>query len=229
MNLIKDLYLKKLDEDTQELKNILTNLKTQKDLIENSINSIPNGFSNIVNSNDYVQGGVVSLELKKLNNIDNNLSLKIEEKSKINPLLFIENYETNYLELSLPYGGQYVEGEEIVNRELNFIENSQSRLIMKYLQNQIYISLSIDINMPLNSPNFPKFFTYITLKNKKYGVEFINLSEQAFPQDLSLQGNVIGTCQQINSFRMDAKPFLSLVGPDKKIRLKIFVIKIYYK
>jgi hypothetical protein len=56
-----------------------------------------------------------------------------------------------------------------------------------------------------------------------------NLSEQVFPQDLPHQCVAGRTSQQINSIGMEAKPFLSLVGPDKKIRIKIFVIKIYYK
>ena len=79
---------------------------------------------------------------------------------------FYENYESDYLEFSLPFGGQYLEGGEIANKELNFIPGNKSKITMKYLQDQVYISFSIDINLPLNSPEFPKFYTYITLKNK---------------------------------------------------------------
>ena len=232
MNLIKELYVKKIDETSQELKYMLTSLKSQKDNVENSIISIPNGFNNIVNNNDYAQGNIVSQELQKINKIDLSLEGEIKEKSKINPKLFVENYETDLLDIQIPYGGQYNEGLEIVNKKLDLIPNFPSRLIMKYLQNQIYISFCVDINLPLNSPNYPKFYTYIIFRNKEYGLEFGNLSNQSFPQDFVQQGgdnNVTKIRQQINGIEFEANQFLSLAGQDKKIRMKIYVIKTYYQ
>ena len=231
MNLIRDLNVKKIDETSQELQNMLKFLKSQKDSVESSIMSIPNGFNNIVNSNDYAQGSIVFNELKKINKIDGSLEGEIKEKSKINPKLFVENYETDLLEIDIPYGGQYNEGLEIVNKRLNIMPNFPSRLIMKYLQNKIYISFCVDINLPLNAPNYPKFYTYIIFRNKAYGLEFINLSNQSFPQDFVQQGqdnNIAKDRQQINGFEFEANQFLSLAGQDKKIRMKIYVIKTYY-
>ncbi len=225
LNLIKDEYLKKIDEDSVELKSILEKLKIQKNTIENSISSIPNGFNNIINSNDYVQGGVLSQELKKINQVDRGLKNKIQEKTKKTPMLYIENYESDYLEFQLPFGGKYQEEAEVINKKLNFIPEFPCRLLMKFLQKKIYISLCIDINIPLNSFEVPKFFTYITLKNKKYGLEFSNLSDQTFLQNNANRG----IRQQINAIDMEAEQFLYLVEENNKIRLKIFVIKIYYK
>ena len=59
LSLIKDSYMKKLDQTFEDLYGVLNNLKTQKEKIENSIGSIPNGFNNIVSSNDHVQGGLI--------------------------------------------------------------------------------------------------------------------------------------------------------------------------
>ena len=223
MNAIQEAYLKKIDEDSVELKSILEDLKKQKDIIDNSISSIPNGFNNIVNSNDYVQGGVLSQELKKINKFDPALKYKIQDKSKNNPLLFIDNYESDFLEFQLPFNGNYAEGKEIVNKNLNFIPGFPCRIIMKFLQKKVYISLLIDINVPLNQMEKPKFFTYISFKNKKYGLEFSNLSEQNYPPNMM---NI--NRQQVNTVDMEAEQFLYLVD-NGKIKLKIYATVIHYK
>ena len=230
MNLIRDLYLNKIDETSQDIKNILSDLQNKKEQIENKISSIPNGFNNIINSNDYAQGSVVSNELKKFNSINGNLENEIIEKSKISPKLFIENYETDYIEFDLPFSGQYSEGYEIVNKKLNFIPGFPSTILLKYLQNQVFISFSVDINFPLNAFNYPKFYTYITFKNKNYGLDFYNLSNQSFPQDFIQQrgNNERMIRQQINSFGINAQSFVNMFGNDKKIKMKIFIIKTHY-
>jgi hypothetical protein len=229
MNTVKNLFIKKLDESTKDLQIILNNLKNQKDRIDGSIGSIPNGFNNIVNSNDHAQGNVMTQELKKLNKIDKYLESDIKEKSKMKPKLFIENYESNFLEIKIPYGGQYNEGAEIYNQKLNIIPNNQCKLNLTYLQNQVYISLSIDINLPLNSPEYPKFYSYIIIRNQKYGLEFINLSNQTFPQDI-IRGNSGKTLgQQINNITFDFQQFIYLSGEEKIIKIKIFITKVYFK
>ena len=230
MNLIKDLYLAKINESTQELKQIVTNLKNQKELIDNSINAIPNGFNNIVNSNDYVQGEIITEELKKFNKIDENIENKISEKVCSN--IFINYYETDYIIINLPKNGNLVEGSTLLKKRLNAIPSFPSTLIIKYLQNQIYISYCININLALNDPSYPKFYSYITLKNKQYGLEYVNLSDQSFPQDYGLSGqnnNEIVNRQQVNSKQMDSKQFLSLANDKNEIHIKIFIIKTYYK
>ena len=231
-NLIKRSYENKIDETSKDLNKILNNLKNQKDSVENSISSIPNGFNNIVNSNDYVQGSVVSKELKKINKIDETLEDNIIEKSKINPKLFIENYETDYLKIKVPYGGQYNEGMELFNQPINIIPGFPSRLVLKYLQNKIYISFSIDINLPLNAEDYPIFYSYITIKNNKYGLEFLNLSNQVLPQSFVQQGNQYQDGrirQQVNSTDLNVRQFLYLGEDEKIIRMKVYIIKIYYK
>ena len=137
------------------------------------------------------------------------------EKSKISPKLFVENYETQVIEIKIPFGGQYNEGYEIANYKIDIMRGFPSRLILKYLGQQVYISFCVDIDLPLNAFDYPKFYTYITIRNQKYGLEFINLSNQSFPQDFAQQqqnNNVRRIRQQINAFEFDAQQFLYLGG-----------------
>ena len=229
LNTIRKLYTKKLDETTQELQYILNSLTSQKERIDNSINSIPNGFNNIINSNDHVQGNIMSEELKRLNKINNNIEDDIKEKSKMHPKLFVENYESNLIEIKIPYGGQYNEGNEIFNQNINIIPNNPCKLVIKYLQNQVYISLSIDINLPLNSPEYPKFYSYIIIRNQKYGLEFTNLSNQVFPQDIMRANDGRILAQQINNIDFDFQQFIYLSGEEKIVKMKLFITKVYFK
>jgi hypothetical protein len=230
MNLVRDLYIGKIEENSQELNKFLKNLTNQKDQVENKIISVPNGFNNILNSNDYAQGHIVSEDLKKINNIDANIEFDIKEKSKVNPKLFYDNYETDYLEFPLPFSGQYNEGYEVFKKRLNIIPGFPSTILLQYLQDKIVISFSVDISLPLNDLRYPKFYTYVTFKNGKDGLEFMNLSDQSFPQDFPMQGyNQKHTRQQVNSISFEANQFIHLGGNDKIIRMKLFIIKYHYE
>ena len=229
LNIIRDTYMKKLNETTQDLEHILSSLKSQKERIENSIGSIPNGFNNIVNSNDLVQGSVMSNELKKLNKLDNNIEYDIIDKSKAQPKLFMENYQSDLIEIPVPYGGQYNEGIEIFNSKIKIIPQNECFLVIKYLQNRVYITLSIDINLPLNSPEYPKFYSYLIIQNQKYGLEFSNFSNQTFPQEIARGNSRVKLAQQINNLDFEFGQFIYLSGEDKKIKMKIYVMKTYFK
>jgi hypothetical protein len=230
MNFIRDLYIKKIEKNSQEIKLFLNNLTNLKEQIENKILSVPNGFNNIINSNDYAQGHIVSEDLKKINRIDPNIEYYIKEKSKVNPKLFLNNYESDYLQFSLPFSGQYYEGQEVFKKNLNIIPGFPSTIFLQYLQNKIVISYSVDISLSLNDPRYPKFFTYVIFKKGKDGLEFLNLSNQSFPQDFPIKGNnPRQIMQQVNSFSYDATQFINLNGNDKIIKMKILVIKYHYE
>ena len=69
------------------------------------------------------------------------------------------------------------------------------------------------------------------MRNKKYGLEFYNLSNQSFPQDFPIQEKRNGSKvrHQINSNEFNAQQFIYLAGEDKKIRIKLYVIKTHYE
>ena len=228
MDLIRDLYIQKIEENSQELNSFLNKLTNQRDKVENQIVSI-SGFNNIIKINDS-QGNVISEELKNINKIDTNIEFDIKEISKENPQLFVENYETDYLEISLPFSGQYNEGYEVFKKRLNIIQGFHSNILLQYLQNKIVISFSVDIALPLNDPRYPRFFSYITFKNSKDGFLFRNLSNQSFPQDFPMQGsNPKKIRQQINSDSFEVTQFIHLFGDDKKVKMKLFIIKYHYE
>jgi hypothetical protein len=225
INSIKESYIKKLDETTNELKNISNELIPKKEEIEYRIASIPNGFNNIINSNDYAQGTVISNELKKLNKFDGNKENEIKEKSKVNPRLFIESFESDVIEFSLPNNRQFNEGNEIYQQQLNIIQNYPSMLNIKYLANKIYISFIINISLPLNHPKYPTFYAYITFSNQNYGLEYMSLTNQNIPNSQ----NNSNIRQQMNLAELDAQQFFSLFGEDQKIRMKLYIVKIHYE
>ena len=230
LNIIKEQYFKKIDESFNDLDSLINELKAQKEKIETSIGSIPNGFNNIVKSNDHVQGGIISQELKKLNKIDSNLENKIKQmEEEIQQNIFVENYQSDIIQIPIPYGGQYNEGMEIFNKNINFIPNNNSLLVIKYLQNKIYVSLAIDINAPLNSIELPKFYCFITIQNQNFGLEFNNLLNQNLSQQVVGANSGRANLQQINSNEFDFGQMIFMSGNDKIIKMKIYVMKVYFK
>ena len=228
IDLIKSLYIKKINEVSDELEKILKKITTQRDSIEASIASIPNGLKNIVDNNDYAQGNIVFQELQKFNKVEENLEDNIKYKSKINPTLFIENYETDFFDFVLPYGFQYQGNMEILNKKLNIIPGFPSRLIIQSLGSQIHTSFSIDIDLPLNDPNYPKFYSYIIVKNDKYGQDFANLTEQSLIlEHIQKKNKKREIRRQINSIEFDGINISFLYA--KKCQIKLFIIKTFCK
>ena len=229
LNIIKEEYLKKIDESYQDLDTLLNELKIQKEKIETSIGSIPNGFNNIVQSNDHVQGAIMSEELKKLNRIDPNLENNIKQMEEIQPKIFVDNYHSELLQIQIPYSGQYNEGLEIFKNTIKLIDNTRSILVIKYLQKKVFISFSIDINAPLNSVELPKYYCFVTIKNQNYGLEFNNLLNQNVSNDVVRVNSGRANLQQINSNEFDFDQLMFMCGNDKIIKMQIYVMKIYFK
>ena len=134
------------------------------------------------------------------------------------------------MEFNLPFSGQIFEDLEIINHKIDIIPNNPSRLIMKYLNNYIYIVFSASISLPLNAPDYPKFSTFIAFKGNKNEFEYISLSNRSFPQDMNREGGENGnTMQQLNSVVFELDQFMNLAGEEKKIRIKLYILKTYFK
>ena len=116
----RDLDIQKIEENSQELNSFLNKLTNQRYKIENKIVSISNGSDNIIKSKEYTQANLISDEFKKFNIIDTNIEYEIKEISKENPQLFVENYEADYLKISLPFSGQYNEGYEVFKKKAGY-------------------------------------------------------------------------------------------------------------
>ena len=217
INNIKNQFIQQIDEDSIKLKTILSGLESQRNSVQDSI-SKPQELNQ---NKEY---------FAKLNKIDKNIGNNIQQISINNPQLFIENYETDYLEFNLPFSGQIFEDLEIINHKIDIIPNNPSRLIMKYLNNYIYIVFSASISLPLNAPDYPKFSTFIAFKGNKNEFEYISLSNRSFPQDMNREGGENGnTMQQLNSVVFELDQFMNLAGEEKKIRIKLYILKTYFK
>jgi len=216
---IKSNYIRRIDDITESLRKIQNELKAQKEKVENAIESIPRGLTNIVNKNDYVQGAKIQKELTNFNFIDENTRNQIIDISKENWLLNIENYETKYLEFDLPYCGQYIEGTEILNTDINIVPDNPCKFIMTYLNNKVHMLFDIEINMPLNSINYPSFFLYLLLKNEKNKkMEFL---------DFYYRPNQLDKGITINN-EMFVDQFLSFFIEGQKVIIKVYITKAYF-
>ena len=210
INNIKDQCINQIKENSQRLESILSNLEKKKKDIQNSL-------ATISTTDD------LKLEkFKKLNKMDSNYNSEIGEISEISPNIGIENYETDYLEFNLPFSGQFFDEFEIINQKIDIGPDNESRLIMKYLIDNVYISFCMDIELPLNAPKYPQFNAFIIFRKKNNGLETIVLSDKKVElQDIKKQ--------QINSIAFDLEQFMNLAGEEKKIRFKLIILKYYFK
>ena len=230
LNTIKDLYIKKLNEESKSIKNMLKEVKIKKNKILAEIELFPSKYQPLENNNDQNQGQAIIKELKTLNKVDLDLRRQIIiEDSKISSNLYVENYQTEFLDFIIQGSDQRFHNNQIlVNHNLT-ISNYNCNLIMKYIQRKVIILFEIKIDEPYNSPNYPIFQTCIVFKNNKFGLEFINLTNQIISQNVAGQFEMGQNREQLHSLELDTDKFLFLINEDNKICLKIFVNKSFYK
>ena len=109
------------------LKDLSKSIENKKEILENSIDSVPNSFINIINQKDLIQGKQILKELKKINSqlksLDD-LNPKIEKKKNN---IYLETFESEEINLKLPENGQYLEELNIYNKEINLMNEHKSR------------------------------------------------------------------------------------------------------
>ena len=187
MNYIKNIYLKKKDNETEKFYNSLKKTKIFKNDFENNKNSILSKLSNILNQNnnnnnsDQQQIYKIIQELQNLNNKLNwereNIDINAIEGPNNTPKLFLENYQTNFLNYKIQVLPNGLLSGCFLDYEIYNIPNYKCRLNMKYSNGNVRISFFVYVPEDINSPNYPNFHVYLIFKNQKYGLEFINLYE----------------------------------------------------
>ena len=213
---IQNTLIKKIDDDSKNLKNSLNYAKDRKIYIEKHSNSIPVAITNIEPNNVDVKK-LVGI-IKKHNFIDPKFLNEMKKHPKINLKLFSENYQTDFIEFTIPITNNgFVEGMDLVNFTLRSIPGCLGKLIFKYFNQNIHISFVVYINEPNNSQSFPTFYSYICFR-KNFGIEFINLNQ-----------NNQSVKEQISSIELDVNKFVYLIYNENKISIKLNVIKTYYK
>ena len=247
LNTIKDLYIKKYEEDSKNIKNVLKEVKIKKNEIlekisfnnNNNSNNNNNNNNNINNNNNNNNdnnnnNNIFKNELnkiKQLNRIDPKIGKQIEESSKIIDKLYVENYQTDFLDFIIPVSGsgnQFSENQLLVNSKIK-ISNYMCELIIKHSQKKIIIIFYVKLNEAMNDPSFPIIQTYIIFRNQKYGLEFIHLTNPIIAQNLLGKYDTKQNREQINSIELEVNKFLYLCNEQNKISLKILVTKSFYK
>ena len=227
MNLIKDYYMNMIENNSEDIKQSLEIIKHHKNNFDNNKNKILNKLSNNNNNNnDYKK--VVPQIIKEFQNLginpqlDNQLNKKISLEKTKSPKLFLENYQTNFVNYNnLQFNsGHFHENQILVDYNIYIIQGNNCKLNIKYSHNKAIISFQADIRMNQNSDNFTKFYAYVIFKHDKYGLEFIHLYEN----------NNIDKSKQINSNEIDINKFLFLCDEEqKKICFNVCITKTFYK
>ena len=225
----KDIAIKNIEDTKKELEwnfvekiNLLRDLSTKienkKENIENSIDSVPNSFSNIISQKDFNQGKQICKELKKLNaklmplnEIKQKISLK-----KFN--LCFETFESDEINISPPENGNYLEELKIFENEIKLIPEHQSKLKIDLLGGNYIFTLSITLGDDYYYKYNPTFKGYFILINPDNKCEYANFI-----------GSIYANGVQILSVELEFDNVKKIIGEKNKFKIICCVDKIYYR
>ena len=225
----KEEALKHLEETKNELewsfmekinllKDLITKIEKQKEDLENSIDSVPNSFDNIINQKDFIQGKLILKELKKLNSqLIPEEELNPKKQSKKNDIYY-ETFESEEINLELPQYGIYMEELNIYDKEINFIIGHQSNFKIDLLGGNFIFTLSIKVGKDYYNqyhPSFKGFFMLINSENKIEWAKFI--------------GNIYTNGVQILSVELSYDNIKKIIGENNNFKIICCVNKSYYK
>ena len=200
------------------LNDISTTLENKKESIENSIDSVPNSFSNLISQKDYNQGKQICKELKKLNS----QLISIDDvKKKIGPKkndICFETFESDEIDISLPQNGQYLEELKIYDNEIKIIPEHKSQFKIDLLGGNFIFTLTIYIGNEYYEKYHPMFRGYFMVVNDENRLEYANLI-----------GSVYANGVQILTVELEYDNFIKIIGKNPKFKLICCVDKVYYK
>ena len=186
--------------------------------MENSIDSVPNSFINIINQKDLIQGKQILKELKKINSQLKSLDdLNIKIKSKKNNI-YLETFESEEINLKLPENGQYLEELNICNKEINLMNEHKSRFKIDLLGGNFVFTLSINIGSDYYNKYHPMFRGFFMLINSEKRCEYSNFI-----------GNIYTNGVQILSVELVYENLKNIIGEKNEFTIICFLYKFYYK
>ena len=215
---IKRALKERLSKKAAPLKQILNDLKNKKSIIESSLNSVPNSFQNIVSRKDYSQGKKICEELQKLNAI-NPSKEKIEKESNYTKNLIIEKFETGFFEFYLPEDPNFLEGQELISKDLEEIKDNKCKFEMKYLGRNLVMVLTMKVSKEELEIHSPKFYAHAIIQYK-------NKCEYS---DAEFTGEVYYDETQVRTVDLVIDTLLSYRDINDKIKFKLLITKIYFK
>ena len=225
----KDIAIKNLEDTKKELewnfiekinilKDLSTSIETKKENIDNSIDSVPNSFSNIISQKDFNQGKQIFKELKKLNSQLiplEDLNPKIDSKKNN---LYFETFESEEINLVLPQNGIYLEELNVCDQEIKLINEHQSRFKIDLLGGNFVFTLSIRVGNEYYNKYHPMFRGYFMLINPEKRCEYANFI-----------GSIFTNGVQILSVELEYNKIKTIVGEKNEFKIICFVDKVYYK
>ena len=214
---IKKEMNKKFNEEKEKLRNIIDKTKEKEESIENSVESVPNSFNNIIQRNDLVQGKLIFEDLKKINK---NLISKeeIDNKKEIKTNLFIESYNNKNIQVIFPNNGQYVEEFNVINKDLDFISGHTCKLQINLLGGNVNITLLINVKKKFYEENEPKFYGHFEITNSSKKLVFSIFQNQIYSDEY-----------QILTLEFNYREIKDMVCFDNKLDISLFIVKSYYK
>ena len=158
----------KYENKIYRIKNILNTLNLKKTSIQNILNKSSNLMLDL---NDEEKSKQFLEELKNLNNIDISKE-DIENEANFKKAFKYEQFESDKIEIKLPYDGKYIDEYKIIDTELNFISDIKYKLNCQLLMNSLFFSLTLEINKQFIDERHLKIKStfYIETKNMKHGI-----------------------------------------------------------
>ena len=217
LDTIKKENEEKYNEQINQLNELKTNLMKEKENIDNSIDSVPNSFNNIIERDDYGQGEQILEELKKLNK---KFVRKEEyfEKYNFKSNLCFEWFESESIKLNLPNEGNYVEELIFFDKEIDFIPGHICKFKTQLLGGNMVFILSIEINDEYYYKNNPKFYAHFVFRN----LDNNNLY-------CVFYGDIYSNGVEILSAELSFEQVKEVLDNEKSFDLKLNVLKTYYK
>ena len=207
----------KYSEQINKLDDLISKISKQKGNIDNSIDSVPNSFNNIIEREDYGQGEYILEELKKLNikfdEKENNL-----EKYNFKSNLCFEWFESESIKLFFPNNGHYIEEFIFIDKQLDFIPDHVCRFKSQLLGGNIVFILSIEIKDEYYYKNSPKFYAHIISKNLYSSNTFI-----------IFYGDIYSNGVQILSEELPFEQIKQYIDNENSFEIRLNVLKRYYK
>jgi hypothetical protein len=214
MEFISDELKNKYTHKINEYNSFLKILKQKKSDIEKRIKDFSYKFEKIREMpNDDEQKKLLS-DLEQLNKINFDKDT-IENKQDFQKDICCESYISELIELYIE-NGEYKEEANIIDKELNFINNSLCKLTAKLLFNSIVFTLVIEVNKEFYQKYHPIYYGDFVIISKKS-------CEYAIFSDYYSNGSLI------LSVEFPFSKMKPLLDDNNKCKIKINITKNYFK
>ena len=206
-------YLSRIND----IKALLTHLKSKKNDIERGKNEFSKHYNEYLESNYNIdKKNKIINDLSDLNNIHADQKV-IEEKSIFKKNICCESYETDFIEFIMPNNGAYIEECEILNMDLDLIPDTACKINAKLLTDNIIFTLIIPVEQDFYKNNSPSFFSDFLIISK-------NQCEYAL-----FDNYYYNEREQVLAVQFEFTKMKSLLDENNKCLLKFNITRNYYK